>query len=72
MSIYLIEMLWVDKWENSPSDAYGYSPYSYVNTESEAIKICKDCKMYNSSDCWAITNELPKYRYKKIDHHVLS
>jgi hypothetical protein len=65
-SIFLIEKIWIDSLENNPNRAVGYSIIGYVENEDIAKDICSKSKIYTQKDCWAILEEMPEYRYKKI------
>ncbi len=64
--MYLIERIWTDFLENHYINAVGYNVIGYVETLEEAESIVKNGRTYTRSDCWAISNEIPQYRYKTI------
>lgn len=64
--IYLIEEIWTDWMENRRSDAVGYKPIGYVQTEEDALAIVASGKMCTKEDCWACGTGMPQFRYKEI------
>lgn len=64
--MYLIEKIWIDSLENSYERAVGYNVIGYVETLEEAESIVKNGSTYTKSNCWAISKEMPQYRYKTI------
>ena len=67
--IYVIEKLWWDPMENHNS--HGYEAYGYVETEEEAIEICKEVIPFTVSPypLQYIKNEdsnVRLYRYRPI------
>ena len=73
-TIYVIEKVWTDSWENTTGGAIGYVPFAYVTSKDDAIKICKDSKMLTSKDCWAIGDPIHSLRYKEVKefHTIVS
>lgn len=67
-TVYLISKLWYDPDENR--NASGYSPYGYVETEEEAIEICKEVIPVSVSpyplELENNGNPVPKYKYIEI------
>lgn len=67
--MFIIEKLWIDNFENHPSGAIGYSIFSYVDTEDEAKSIVKKGGTVSKTKCWAMLNDMPLYKYKKINKY---
>ncbi len=64
--MYLIEEIWTDRSENSYDKAVGYNAIGYVETLEEAEQIISNGRFYTKSDCWAIFNNMPQYRFKEL------
>lgn len=59
--IYLVEEIWVDSYENQPSNAVGYSPIGYT-TKPESIS-----KELSTQECWALKpNTKPRYKITRL------
>lgn len=63
--VFLIEELWTDYLENSPSDALGYKPIGVALSESEATRLVSEAGMV-AKNCWAMSGPMPRLRYKPL------
>ena len=69
--IFLIERIWISPIENEYASALGYEPYGFINTHSEAMIFCDTGKKYTQKDCWAISGEMPEYKFKPLAKVIL-
>ncbi len=67
-SIFLIEKIWIDSWENEIGRAVGYLPHCFANTKEEAEEFCSKGRIYTRKDCWAIYGAQPEYKYSELKH----
>lgn len=67
MTIYLIEKLWIDNFENNADSSYGYKIVGYVLVESTAKSIVSGCKVYPESCLWSFIKDMPEYRYTEVE-----
>ena len=68
--IYLIEKAWSDSTENESCAAFGYAPFSYVESEDEAKSICSKSRILDKSFCWAVFGPCPELRYRPIPRYT--
>jgi len=66
MKIFLIEKIWTDSMENEIDSAVGYDSWGYMTNEKNAKEFCEKGKTFTQNDCWAIRENMPEYRYRKI------
>lgn len=64
--VYLIEQIQIDPTKNLACNAVGYKSVGWVSTQQEAMKLCTKGKTYTKSDCWAIHEPLPEFKYREL------
>lgn len=65
MTIWIVEKLWTDALENHPSNALGYEPVGFVNTEEEVARIRIDTPLKEGTG-WPISQgtSMPVFRVR--------
>lgn len=64
--VYLIDQIQIDPEKNLACNAVAYKSIGWVSTQQEAMKICAKSKTYTKSDCWAIIEPLPEFKYREL------
>lgn len=65
--LYAIEKIWIDPLENQYSAAVGYDTVGYANTKEEAEEIVSKGGVLPKGACWAVSEDMPKFRYKRLN-----
>ena len=64
--MFIIERLNLDYLENKVESAKYKTTEGFVETEQEAVEICKNSRVFTQKDCWAVIGEEKELSYRKI------
>jgi hypothetical protein len=64
--VYLIEKISIDGMEREIAAAVSYEQFGFTLDVDEAEKFCGEGKQYTRKHCWAISGEMPEYRYSQL------
>jgi hypothetical protein len=64
--MYIIEELKTDSLENRISEALYFEIVGYFDTLEETEYYCNNGGIIPKGQCWALDNDVKKYRYKKV------
>ena len=65
--VYEIQELWTDPYENRHHNAMGYESKGYVTSLEEAKRIVENGKVIPKDTCWALSEDMPQYKFVKLE-----